>query len=350
MQARVLFLTDLHKRDCDFTTITGYTRAIDLVQEDILKFIAEKHVTHLVIGGDWYDKGYRSINRTFNDVYYDMALSRAVNGNAFLCRGNHLYIERDSNPEMYIIQPCDDMQPVHWVYSGEDPIFKSPNTVQVGPIQINLFHFSKENKDYIARRNPETTFNVGVYHDDSVVPSSVRQASGDHGITTTSTLIDTYKNIDLAICNHIHMAVGLVKVQLQDRTLNMFVPGALCITKNKASDIHSTVELPVITLEDDNSVKVQLAKFSLHTDVLKFYNKTETKRTPKEDISSMELSPESIGSLYRKETFDTNLQTALRRKGYAHNYLSLVDKAVHTGVGHIDAIKLIYDDGASLDD
>ena len=348
MQARVLFLTDLHKRDCDFTTITGYTKAIDLVQSDILAFIAKNNITHVIIGGDWYDKGYRSINRTFNDAYYDMELSRAVNGNVYLCRGNHLYIERDSNPEMYIIQPCPDMLPVHPVHSLAEPIFKSTDVLQIGPLQINLFHFSKESKDYIRKRNPETTFNIGVYHDDNIVPSSVRQASGDHGVTSTAVLADTYRNIDLAICNHIHMSVGLIKVQLPDRSLNMFVPGALCITKNKASDIHGSVQLPVVTLEDDDSVKVQLATFSLHTDLLKFYNKKETTRTPKADVSSMELDESSIGEILKGGSVDTNLQTALMRKGYKHNFIHLVDKAVREGINGEEAVKIINDEGDEL--
>ena len=36
MRARILFVSDLHKRDCDFSTIAGYTKAVDAVQRDIL--------------------------------------------------------------------------------------------------------------------------------------------------------------------------------------------------------------------------------------------------------------------------------------------------------------------------
>ena len=182
MQARILFLTDLHKRDTDFTTIVGYTKAIEQVQEDILAFVEKHNVTHIVIGGDWYDKGYRNINRTLNDINYDRAISKAVNGNVFLCRGNHLYIERDSNPEMYIIQPCEAMPLIHNIRHQGEPIFQSPDVIQIGPIQISLFHFSKDVKDYVVPRNAETEFHIGVYHDDVMLPSSVRQMAGDHHI------------------------------------------------------------------------------------------------------------------------------------------------------------------------
>ena len=48
MRARILFVSDLHKRDCDFSTIAGYTKAIDAVQRDILSFIKQRGITHLV--------------------------------------------------------------------------------------------------------------------------------------------------------------------------------------------------------------------------------------------------------------------------------------------------------------
>lgn len=105
MRARILFVSDLHKRDCDFSTIAGYTKAVDAVQRDILSFIKQKGITHLVSLGDWYDKGYRSINRSNNDRNLDEDLSKAVNGNFYICLGNHFFLERDNNPEMYLIQP-----------------------------------------------------------------------------------------------------------------------------------------------------------------------------------------------------------------------------------------------------
>lgn len=324
MQARILFLTDLHKRDTDFTTIVGYTKAIDKVQEDILAFIQRNNVTHVVIGGDWYDKGYRNINRTFNDFNYDKALSEAVNGNVFLCRGNHLYIERDSNPEMYIIQPCEAMPLVHGIRTDGKPIFQSPDSIQIGPIQISLFHFSKDNKQYVCERNSETQFHIGVYHDDCMLPSSVRQASGDHGTTSSKQLDYYFKNIDLAICNHIHTAVGQLKVPSNGRDIPMFIPGSLCITKNQPSEIHSEVKLPVVTLDDENVIHVALGTFSLHLDMLKLYKKTETKA----------LDNDQTGAVLKKEVKEimaskpaASLKEVLINKGYSATDLQIIDEA-----------------------
>lgn len=324
MQARILFLTDLHKRDTDFTTIVGYTKAIDRVQDDILEFVAKHNVTHIVIGGDWYDKGYRSINRTFNDMNYDKAISDSVNGNVFLCRGNHLFIERDSNPEMYIIQPCEAMPLINNIRHQETPIFKSPDSIQIGPIQISLFHFSKDVKDYIMERNPETEFHIGVYHDDVMLPSSVRQSDGDHGMTSSKDLDYYFGNIDLAICNHIHTSVGQVKVPSMGRTVPMLIPGALCITQNQKSQIHSEVMLPVVTLEDDNTVRVSLAKFLTHLDMLKLYKKKETKALGEEGVAH--ASQKEISEILTARP-TASLKETLINKGYSETDLQLIDEA-----------------------
>lgn len=340
MQARILFLTDLHKRDTDFTTITGYTKAVDAVQEDILEAIKCNNITHLVIGGDWYDKGYRSINRVFNDSNYDKLLHDAVNGNVYLCRGNHLFLERDSNPEMYLIQPCEAMPPVHPIKTTETPLFKSPDTLQIGPLQISLFHFDKLNKGYVAKRLPETTYHIGVFHDDCVLPTSIRQASGDHGITETTALSTYYNNIDLAICNHIHMAVGLTHIGVLGRQVPVFIPGSLCITKNQPSELHSSVKLPVVTLEDDNTVHVQTLNMSLHTELLRIFDKKETvKGNGAKQI--LNVNPTEISAMFSPKE-NISFKQLLIRKGYSARVIELVDKAAKTGITGTEANNILY--------
>lgn len=327
MQARILFLTDLHKRDTDFTTIQGYTNAVDAVQDDILAFVARNNVTHIVIGGDWYDKGYRNINRTFNDLNYDKAISDSVNGNVFLCRGNHLYLERDSNPEMYVIQPCEAMPLLHNIKEQSVPIFQSPDIVQIGPIQISLFHFDKQNKFYHANRDPSTTFHIGVYHDDTVLPSSIRSQSGDHGLTSSATLNSTFDNIDLAICNHIHTAIGQLSIPLVDKKVPMFIPGSLCITKNQPSEIHSEVHLPVVTLNDDNSVKVSLATFSVHMELLKLYKKKETEALDADRAATASATVNKHMAEVLGTSSSMSLKEALIKRGYTADHIAMIDEA-----------------------
>lgn len=328
MQARILFVSDLHKRDSDFTTIGGYTKAIDAVQEDILYFIEEQHITHLVSLGDWYDKGYRSINRLFNDMNYDVALSNSVDGNFYICRGNHLYIDRDQNPEMYLIQPCPDMPLVHDITDRKVPIIRSPSQIQIGSVLISLFHFSKEDKTYRRDVPDGITYHIGVYHDDVVLPSSVRQASGDLGFTRAESVEHYFRNVDLAICGHIHMPIGLTYVHLHDRKVPMYIPGSLCITKNKANEIHHSVKLPIITIEDDNTVKMQLAEFFLHFDMLHLYNKRDAEMLDSAFQSSpavAERAKEIVEHI--NMTGQESLKEYLIKKGYSNQHIEIVDQA-----------------------
>ena len=274
MRARILFVSDLHKRDCDFTTVAGYTKAVDAVQMDILAFIKQQHITHLVSLGDWYDKGYRSINRSNNDRNFDEDLSKAVNGNFYICLGNHFFLERDNNPEMYLIQPSKLFRPSQAIYAT-NPIIRAVPSLRIGPLQISFFHYSKENKNYLRERDPEVTYHIGVYHDDVVVPTKQRNDAGFRGTTLTSYTDIIYRNIDLAIVGHIHTPVGVFNIPVNGRTLPMIVPGSLSITNSGSSALHTDVRLPVVEVGDDGSVRCSLYPFSLHANLLRIYKKKD---------------------------------------------------------------------------
>ena len=260
MRARILFVSDLHKRDCDFSTIAGYTKAVDAVQQDILSFIKQRGITHLVSLGDWYDKGYRSINRSNNDRNLDEDLSKAVNGNFYICLGNHFFLERDNNPEMYLIQPSEYYKPSQPIYATSSVIRAVPS-LRIGPVQISFFHYSKENKNYITERDPEVKYHIGVYHDDTVVPTQQRNDAGFRGTTMTSYMDNIFANINLAIVGHIHTPIGVFNIQSRGRELPMIVPGSLAITTSGSSDLHTDVNLPVVEITDDGKVSCSLYTF-----------------------------------------------------------------------------------------
>ena len=150
-------------------------------------------------------------------------------------------------------------------------------------------------------------------------------------ITSSKDLDHYFGNIDLAICNHIHTAVGQVKIPSCGRTVPMFIPGSLCITKNQPSELHSETMLPVVTLEDDGLVRVSLAKFSLHMEMLKLYKKKETKSLEEEanNISQKDIS-EILGS---RPT--ASLKETLISKGYNSSDLQIVDEAA-LGILNLD--------------
>ena len=308
--ARILFVGDLHKRDCDFSTVAGYTKAVDAVQHDILDFIRANSVTHLVSLGDWYDKGYRSINRMNNDRNLDEELSKAVGGNFYICLGNHFFLERDNNPEMYLIQPSAYHKPSQPIYAAS-PIIRAVPYLRIGSVQISFFHFSKENKNYTTELDQEVKYHIGIYHDEAVVPTTERNSAGFRGTTVVSYSDRILSNVDLAIVGHIHKPMGVIYAQSQGRRVPMVVPGSLAITSTASSELHTDVKLPVVDIADDGTVSCRLVNFSLHANLLKFYKRKETlikEDMPKQTILEIPKTVSLVGYLKARGFGDSHIR------------------------------------------
>lgn len=328
MKARILFLSDLHKRDADFSTINGYMLAGDLVQHDILEFVRRAGVTHLVSLGDWYDKGYRSINRCANDRNLDEELSAAVGGNFFICLGNHFFLERDNNPEMYLIQPSDLYRPTHPIYASK-PVIQAPEYLQIGRVRISLFHYSKRDKQYKAHLDESVKFHIGVYHDDCVVPSYTLREAGVFGAKPSTNLEFLLDNVNLAIVGHIHKPMGAFKVQAGERQVTMMIPGSLANTSNSPS-FHDFVELPMVEIADDDTVSCKLVRFSLHCEVLRIYK-------PKETQLKAILPEQAVVDI----PTTVNVRDYLLSKGFEDRHITLVEEAAEKPVDPVTGLKIL---------
>ncbi len=329
MTYRVLFLGDLHKRDLDFSTISGYTQAVDLVQADILQFVRDRGITHLISLGDWYDKGYRSVNRVNNDRNWDEALSEAVNGNFYICLGNHFFLERDNNPEMYLIQPSDLYKPTHPIYA-EKPIIQAPRSIRIGSIQISLFHFSKAHKLYKTVLDPDVTYHVGVYHDEIVIPTSAQKAGGLIGGTPGTRIEEMLDNVNLAIVGHVHKPVGAIKVPVAGREIPMIIPGSLSNTSN-GPQFHDSVKLPVLEIaEGATKPACLLYTFPLHCECLRLHK-------PKESAVKAEIPAQSIADIPKT----VSVKDYLLAKGFEDRHVQLVETAAEHPVDPLTGLQLL---------
>ena len=313
----ILFVPDLHKRDVDFTSIKGYVEAIELVQQDIVEYLKTLENGVFVSMGDWYDKGYRSTGRVFADSFYDMEIAKAVNGCAYICLGNHFFLERDSNPEMYLIQPSYLYKPRISV-PMQEPTFKTADHIIIGKTQISFFHFSKTDKNYYAKREPGVEFHIGVYHDECVLPSDIRTQAGFFGSTSNDYLNNIYENVDVAICGHIHTAIGVRNYTLNSgKVVPIIVPGALAITENKDIAKHKSVMCPVATITDEGC-SLRFQEFSTHMDKLKFYKMAEQKKAG-DSLTAMGTSDEGYAM-----PSAVSLSEFLYRKGYSARDVSAI--------------------------
>lgn len=343
--AKILFIPDLHKRYKDSSSIKGQIQVQQQIQEDIIKFNKENGITHNIVAGDWYDRGFHGLGQAYGAIEMDRRLSASVNGNVYLCVGNHFYLERDENPEMYIIQPNAFIKPCIDIPVPDEPIFKMVQSLTIGTVQIDFFHYTKMNKDYVAWRDPKTTFHIGVYHDDCTLPSWIREQEGFSGTTSQSYLGRIYKNIDLALHGHIHSKIGTVTIPVDEsgRTVPMIVPGSLGITQNKENFKHSVVELPVITIEDDSSVKISMHSFSTHIEQLRFYESKKKKKS----TMILETGIIDAGQVSLTSGSDDlqSLPNFLVKKGYTQRQLNLIDAAASDQLNVGTAVRILSNTG-----
>lgn len=325
VSAKILCLTDLHKRYNESVTIKGLLEVQQLIQEEIIEYVKTNEVTHVIILGDWYHRGFHGLGRAYGAIEMDRRLSEAVGGNVFLCVGNHFYLERDENPEMYIIQPNDYIRPSIEIPMPEKPIFKVVPNLKIGTVQIDFFHYNKLNKEYVAYRDEDTTMHIGIYHDDHVLPSWVREAEGFTGETSQTYLNRIYSNIDLAIHGHIHTKLGTVALSLLNgNTIPLIIPGALTPTANKENQKHTTVDLPVLNIKDDSTVSIEYAEFATHVDKLRFADK-KTKKKKLRDTGIVNAELQAISSSNDAEL--KSLSAYLNKLGHDQVDLNIIDLA-----------------------
>lgn len=344
MIARILCISDLHKRYKEGSSVKNNIEVQKLIQEDIIAFNIEHAVTHNIILGDWYDRGFHGLGPAYSEIEMDRRISASVNGEVYLCVGNHFYLERDENPEMYIIQPNEYFRPSFKINVPDKPIFKVVPQLCFGPVQIDFFHYSKVNKIYYQECKPETTFHIGIYHDDKVIPSHIRELEGYSGDTSFSYLYDTYKNIDLAIHGHIHCKVGVTALEIAEgHKVPLVIPGALGITQNKDIFKNSEIKLPMIEIDDNYNVQLKMVPFSTHIDRLKFYD------NKRQQTNLTELMEKNSNGLIIDHDAIRSLPTFMRSKGYSDVHLKILDVARNADMTITDVLRILQEakDGQS---
>lgn len=272
-EKRILDISDTHWRDSDIKTIGGYCEATNLVAQDLLKIMRDYKITHVIHNGDWCDKGYRTQHELHSHRNVLQEMNEITEDNVYMCLGNHFFLERDSNPELYWIQPNEVYKPVKSIYASK-PLIKITPTLVLGCTQFSFFHYNKNQKTYIAPRVPGIKFHCGVYHDECVVPMHVRLDEGIRTQVLPSYTRSIFSNIDFGVIGHIHTPVGEVMAQVDGRNIPLDIPGSLAVMTTKVSDLHTSVRLPIFTVTE-TSLKKEYVPVSLHTERLKFFKKKD---------------------------------------------------------------------------
>ena len=351
MQYKIAFAGDLHKRPKDISTIKGYVKCCDSVQESLIKMIQDEGITHFVSLGDWYDKGYvDDVSSALADTSKEEYMNRVLNGNFYGVVGNHIRLRLDSNPELMLIQPHPTIKSRKPVKRAE-PIIKTPSHFRIGNIQISLVHHlpnSESVEDYSIHRLPGVKYHVACVHDPKFIPNHrLSQTQMPSNTSLDSQISRTLSNVDLCICGDIHMPLGMFDVS---PTTKMVVPGSLTNTNAGIRSRHGSINIPILTVDDEtDTIQFNFYVFDLQINTVTFNEKVEENVTKKLKT----LRGNNLASLYDDKPLEGIISTGissmsfgafLREQNYTENDKKLIRSTLNKPEDLIELIKIHYND------
>ena len=309
MKYKIAAAGDLHKKHKDVSTIKGYVKCCDAVQEDLIRFIKNEGITHFIELGDWYDRGYvDDISSALADVSREEYMNYVLNGNFYGVIGNHIRLRLDSNPELTLIQPHPYIKSRKEV-KREEPVIKTPSTFTIGNVQISLVHHiygSERVTEYSVPRLPGIKYHIAFMHDDKFVPNyMLSKISHPNTNSLDSQIAEVLDDVDLCICGHIHMPLGMFDISPKTK---MYIPGSLTNTNAGIKSRHSMINIPVIEIDDEtDAVNISFYPFDLKLNMVTFDEKGEEKVTEK--LKS--IRGNSIKQLYSDKSMESIMSSGL---------------------------------------
>ena len=271
---------DLHKRMKDISTIKGYCNACKNVQLDIINFIKQNGVTHFISAGDWFHGGYGSdVAAALCHTDIDRDMAEALNGNFYGVIGNHIRIQMDSNPELFLIQPHSVYRSRHDVNRNEQ-IIKTPDRIVLNGCEFLLKHWNPVAEgalDYKCELDPECKHHFAIFHTEQIIPAPLLHGLNmGHVISDESNISKALNGVEIAIVGHIHKVIGSHVIRSTNgKDTLMIIPGSLTNTDAGKKARHDYIDIPIITIYESGEYKLEYHRQTLHTDELTFYQKTE---------------------------------------------------------------------------
>lgn len=351
MKHKIGFAGDLHKRPKDISTIKGYVKCCDKVQDSLVDMMISEELTDFISLGDWYDKGYvDDVSSALADTSREEYISKLLNGKFYGVIGNHIRLRLDSNPELMLIQPHPTIKSRKAVKRTE-PIIKTPSHIKYGNVQISLVHHmpdAESLEDYTIHRLPGVKYHVAVVHDPRFIPNH-KLSLTQHPPTRTldSQIARVLAGVDLCICGDIHMPLGMFDVS---PTTKMIVPGSLTNTNAGVRGRHSSIKIPILTVDDEtDAVEFSYFNFDLHLNMLTFDEKGDQKVSEKLKT----LQGNNLQSLYGDKSVEGIMSSGiaslsfgsfLKEQNYTDNDKKLIKNVLKEPVNILELIRIHYAD------
>lgn len=354
MSVKIAFAGDLHKRSKDITTIEGYVNCTIAVQKSLMKLIKDLNIDYFISLGDWYDKGYAvDVAASLADYDIDIQMSQLLKGNFYGLIGNHIRLNMDSNPELHIIQP-------HSLYKSrraslrEEQIMKTPDLLRINDVQISFMHHKKDVSDalmYKPNRREWAKYHIALFHTPAIVPNA-QLVSTRYGYNSSSNLkiSQTLEGVELAIVGDIHTPLGQFAVNTKTGQATMIVPGSLTNTDSSEENRHTSIMIPILTIEEDSTVKLEYYNFDMKTNLLTFKKKNvEASRARLKTlrgnvVKELHESEDVVAVLGGQETVYTSLNAFMQVQQYTEKDKKLIRQVIDNPEDLDSLVRLYRDD------
>lgn len=348
---KIAFAGDLHKRSRDITTIEGYVQCNIAVQRALMQMLTDLEVDTFISLGDWYDKGYiNDVSASLADYDLDIQMSAQLKGNFYGLIGNHIRLAMDSNPELHIIQPHPEYKSRRAVARTEQ-IMKTPDILRLNDVQISFMHHRMNVNDCLAykpTRQPWAKYHIALFHTPYIVPNSkLLDTNYGYNSSPNSKIGETLAGVDLAIVGDIHNAIGPFQVSTPTGVMTMIVPGSLTNVDAGENSRHTSINIPIVTIDDDSNVTLQYQPFDLKTNLVTFKKKNIEESREKlkslrgKPVKELYSAKDMVAMIENRDEAMMSLNAFMRAQGYTEQDRRLV-KMVIDNPRDIQAVILEY--------
>lgn len=305
---RMLVVTDIHLTENNIGTIPNSKVVLsNCLQYELIPLIRKENITDIVFTGDIIHQGV-STKSTFLQLMNVVKAITSLVDNAFLCIGNHLFLDLLNNPEFFLIQPHDKYKTSEVVIFSKEPTLKTPDTIRCGHLQLNLCHWApnKADRKYFYKKEIDASMNVSIFHNDEYLP---------YERFTSSKLDSVYSELDVAIHGHIHES----KQMFTYNGTTVIVPGAVGLTSVSPKEFHTEIQLPIISVDTEGNPSLSFTTLNTRAEEYILIRQEHT-----EDEKSVIDIKKKIkeNNLNKVETLDLSGNITYKDIGSLHEYLS----------------------------
>jgi hypothetical protein len=338
-EKKILHINDLHTREVDFKTVRNYVDVLEEKLKLLIKLKKDLNLYGIIINGDLADGGYQDKLMHDSHMNYIRELGKDLEVYALVI-GNHFFLSRDNNIELFLIQP----HPVHKTkrrHYATTPVLQTPDEIIIDSVQFSLVHFSEARVNYFRTRKPGVTYHIGLFHDHRVLPSNIRADMNIPIKVQAEHFKQYYKDIDEAICAHVHKPFGTQYIDVDGRIVPIHIPGSFSIVQNSEVEIHTEVNMPMHII-DGESVRTEFIAFPTMIEKLRFVDSKQKQEKAEEIVMTENVFLADVMVASDAVRYDlnykNNLLGTLSQKGYKPAALETIKLAM---AGELDKIKAI---------